>query len=54
MKAFNKKLDAKKSCQLPRKQKAIEALLLLSWKIAKKDRPTWLRRDLAAYSQRTF
>ena len=54
MKDFNEKFNAKKSCQLPRKSQAIEALLLLSWKIAKKDRPNWLANDLAAYSQRRF
>jgi len=34
------------SCEIPRKQKAIAALLSLAWKKRRKDRPNWIEEDL--------
>ncbi len=34
------------SCDLPRKPKAIEALLGLAWRKGKRERPTWLTEEL--------
>ena len=35
-----------KSCKIPRKHEAIEALLLLSWRKGKKERPNWLVKEI--------
>lgn len=37
------------TCQLPRKQKAIEALFSLAWRKTKKERPNWLIKELNSY-----
>ncbi|WP_320674177.1 hypothetical protein [Prochlorococcus sp. MIT 1341] len=37
------------SCDLPRKQQAIEALLGLAWRKEKKKRPEWLMKELSGH-----
>tara|TARA_Y100001968_G_scaffold255478_1_gene241628 strand:- start:713 stop:886 length:174 start_codon:yes stop_codon:yes gene_type:complete len=37
------------SCEIPRKQKAIAALLSLAWKKRRKDRPNWIEEDLKSF-----
>ncbi len=39
-----------KSCKLPRRKEAIEAIMVLAWLKAKKDRPSWLLKELKSYS----
>ena len=36
-------------CKLPRDQAALEALLGLAWRKAKKERPDWLIQELSGY-----
>ncbi len=50
MKSKPVKQNDRIACSIPRKQKAIEALLLLAWKKEKKERPRWLIEDLSHYS----
>jgi len=38
-----------KFCTLPRKPEAIKALLVLAWKKSKKERPSWLIREVNNY-----
>ncbi len=38
-----------KSCALPRKQEAIEALLGLAWRKEKSKRPNWLIQEIKPY-----
>ena len=49
MKLKLKENNHPKACQIPRKQEAIEALLMLAWKKEKKDRPYWLIKELSSY-----
>ena len=37
------------SCTLPRRKEAIEALVLLAWKKGKKERPSWLIKEVNSY-----
>ncbi len=37
------------TCELPRKQQAIEAIFGLAWKKGKKYRPRWLIEELSSY-----
>ncbi len=37
------------SCKLPRKKEAINALLSLLWKKQKKDRPSWIIKELGSF-----
>ncbi len=39
----------KQTCEIPRKQQAVEALFGLAWKKGKKERPFWLLQDLSSY-----
>ena len=47
----NKNIDHPKAsyCDIPRKQKAVEALLGLAWRKGKADRPDWLLKELKSY-----
>tara|TARA_B100000029_G_scaffold389182_1_gene385502 strand:- start:68 stop:220 length:153 start_codon:yes stop_codon:yes gene_type:complete len=38
-----------KTCSINRKKEAIEALLLLAWKKERKDRPSWLIKEINSY-----
>ena len=40
------KLNPRLSCKIPRKKIAIEALLSLSWRKCKKQRPKWILEEL--------
>jgi len=37
------------SCRLPRRKEAIEALLLLAWRKGKKERPSWLIKEINSH-----
>ena len=37
------------TCNLPRKQKAVEALFSLAWRKPKTERPAWLIKELNSY-----
>ncbi len=37
------------TCLLPRKQEALEALLVLAWRKGKKERPNWIEKELQGY-----
>ncbi|WP_320676772.1 hypothetical protein [Prochlorococcus sp. MIT 1300] len=45
----NIRFNKAKSCLIPRKQEAIEALLGLAWLKCRKDRPIWVVNDLHSY-----
>ncbi len=49
MKLRKRKQYQKKSCDLPRKHEAIEALLLLAWRKGRKERPKWLIQEINSY-----
>ncbi len=46
MKKGDSRIEKRLSCQIPRKGKALEALLSLAWKKNKKHRPKWLVEEL--------
>ena len=39
-----------KTCEIPRRHEAIEALLMLAWKKSKQERPKWLIQEINSYS----
>ena len=49
MHATSLKRNSPQSCHIPRKRRAIEALLLLAWKKGKKERPGWLIEEVKSY-----
>ena len=44
-----KKIQTNLTCDIQRKQQAIEALLGLAWKKRKKERPQWIEEDIKSY-----
>ena len=51
MKLKNMKSKGFNTCEIPRRHQAIQALILLSWKKSKKDRPSWLIKEVDKYCQ---
>ena len=46
MKKQRKQLNKKLTCQIPRRNDALAALLCLAWKKPKKERPKWIVNEL--------
>ena len=49
MKLRPEKAYTGKTCAIPRRHEAIEALLALTWRKSKQDRPTWLIQEVSSH-----